>query len=160
VASLLLLDASGAFDNVSHARLLHNLRKRRIDERTVKWIASFLANRTTVISFDSFKSDVYRTATDIPQGSPLSPILYLCDDYGSAGLCSMQHLRFLKITTGYSLRSFCVNWQLPRYEKVPGLVIRPERGGRGVGRRRNYWRMRSEGMHELFSKLGFPKRYI
>jgi hypothetical protein len=99
----------------SESRLLHNLRKRRIDERTVKWIASFLANRTTVISFDSFESDVYRTATGIPQGSPLSPILYLCDDYGSAGLCSMQHLRFLKITTRYSLRSFCVNLQLPRY---------------------------------------------
>ena len=31
VASLLLLDISGAFDNVSHPRLLHNLRKRRID---------------------------------------------------------------------------------------------------------------------------------
>lgn len=29
VASLLLLDVSGAFDNVSRPRLLHNLRKRR-----------------------------------------------------------------------------------------------------------------------------------
>ena len=29
VASLLLLDVSGAFDNVSHPRLLHNLRKRK-----------------------------------------------------------------------------------------------------------------------------------
>ncbi|EFY94018.2 zinc knuckle [Metarhizium robertsii ARSEF 23] len=32
VASLLLLDVSGAFDNISHKRLLHNLRKRRIDD--------------------------------------------------------------------------------------------------------------------------------
>jgi len=30
VASLLMLDVSGAFDNVSHRRLLHNLKKRRI----------------------------------------------------------------------------------------------------------------------------------
>ena len=59
MASLLLLDVSGAFDNVSHARLLHNLRKRRIDERTVRWIASFLADRSTVISFDMFKLEVY-----------------------------------------------------------------------------------------------------
>lgn len=36
VASLLLLDVSGAFDNVSHPRLLHNLRKRRVDKKTVK----------------------------------------------------------------------------------------------------------------------------
>jgi retron-type reverse transcriptase len=59
VASLLLLDILGAFDNVSHARLLHNLRKRSIDERTVRWIDSFLTNRSTVISFDAFKSEVY-----------------------------------------------------------------------------------------------------
>lgn len=47
VASLLLLDVSGAFDNVSYVRLLHNLRKRKIDEKTVRWIASFLGNRHT-----------------------------------------------------------------------------------------------------------------
>jgi hypothetical protein len=41
VASLLLLDVAGAFDNVSHKRLLHNLRKRKVDENTVRWIASF-----------------------------------------------------------------------------------------------------------------------
>lgn len=35
VASVLFLDVSGAFDHVSHARLLHNLRKRRIDHDTV-----------------------------------------------------------------------------------------------------------------------------
>ena len=35
VASLLLLDVSGAFDNVSHIRLLHDLRKRRVDEKMV-----------------------------------------------------------------------------------------------------------------------------
>lgn len=66
MASLLLLDVSGAFDNVSHVRLLHNLRKRRIDKRTVRWIASFLADRSTVISFDAFRSEVYKTNTGIP----------------------------------------------------------------------------------------------
>lgn len=32
VASLLSIDVAGAFDTVSHQRLLHNLRKRRIPE--------------------------------------------------------------------------------------------------------------------------------
>jgi hypothetical protein len=54
VASLLLLDVSGAFDNVLHARLLYNLQKRRVDEKTVKWIASFLGDRHTRIAVDSF----------------------------------------------------------------------------------------------------------
>lgn len=77
VASLLLLDVSGAFDNVSHRRLLHNLRKRRIDEATVRWTASFLECRETEIHVDGFRSETYRLDTGIPQGSPLSPILYL-----------------------------------------------------------------------------------
>ncbi|KAI3545670.1 zinc knuckle [Colletotrichum abscissum] len=77
VASLLLLDVSGAFDNVSHRRLLHNLRKRRIDETTVRWVASFLGCRETEIHVDGFRSETYRLDTGIPQGSPLSPILYL-----------------------------------------------------------------------------------
>jgi ribonuclease HI len=77
VASLLLLDVSGAFDNVSHQRLLHNLRKRKVDERTVKWIASFLSARKTSIAIDGFRSREYEIQTGIPQGSPLSPILYL-----------------------------------------------------------------------------------
>jgi hypothetical protein len=38
IASLLLLDVSGAFDNASHPRLLHNLWKRRIDLKIVHWI--------------------------------------------------------------------------------------------------------------------------
>jgi len=38
VASLLLLDVSGAFDNVSHERLRHDLRTRRIDDQFVMWI--------------------------------------------------------------------------------------------------------------------------
>lgn len=98
VASLLLLDVSGAFDNILHARLLHNLRKRRIDERTVRWITSFLANRSTVISFDAFKSEVYHTTTSIPQGSPLSPILYL---YYNADLIETCNQESNTIATGY-----------------------------------------------------------
>jgi hypothetical protein len=77
VASLLLLDVSGAFDNVSHTRLLHDLRKRRVDEKTVRWISSFLSNRQTSIAIDGFQSTAYQINTGIPQGSPLSPILYL-----------------------------------------------------------------------------------
>ena len=77
VASLLLLDVSGAFDNVSHTRLLHDLRKRRVDEKTVTWIASFLSNRRTNIAIDGYRSTQYQINTGIPQGSPLSPILYL-----------------------------------------------------------------------------------
>lgn len=77
VASLLLLDVTGAFDNVSHARLIHNLRKRHIHPMIVGWIGSYLRERTTEIRLSEGTTDPIPANTGIPQGSPLSPILYL-----------------------------------------------------------------------------------
>lgn len=49
IASALLLDVIGAFDNVSKDRLLHNLRTKQIDTRIVAWINSFLTGRSTIL---------------------------------------------------------------------------------------------------------------
>lgn len=68
---------SGAFDNVSHKRLLHNLRKKRIDIQIVAWMKSFLINRITIIKTDEYISDKFDISTGIPQRLPLSSILYL-----------------------------------------------------------------------------------
>lgn len=48
VASLLMLDISGAYDHVSQHRLRHNLRKRHLNLQLVDLISSFLSDRTTV----------------------------------------------------------------------------------------------------------------
>jgi len=77
VASLLLLDVSGAFDNVSRPRLIHNLRKRRVNQTLVRWIDSFLSNRSTTLKLQEYTAPSAPIQTGIPQGSPLSPILYL-----------------------------------------------------------------------------------
>ena len=77
VASLLLLDVSGAFDNVCRPRLLHNLRKRRINETLVRWIESFLSDRSSTLKLQEYTAPAAPIQTGIPQGSPLSPILYL-----------------------------------------------------------------------------------
>ncbi|KAI3184976.1 hypothetical protein DTO027I6_9891 [Penicillium roqueforti] len=76
VVSLLMLDVSGAYDNVSHDRLLHNLKKRRLGH-FVPWVRAFLNNRSTRIRMPEGTSDRIPTPTGIPQGSPISPILYL-----------------------------------------------------------------------------------
>ena len=77
VTSVLYLDISSAFPSVNHRRLLHNLRKRRVPEPMVRWIAAFLRERRTQLTFDDFTSDPLLADCGIPQGSPLSPILYL-----------------------------------------------------------------------------------
>lgn len=77
IASLLLLDVAGAFDNVVHQRLLQNLRKRRVGEMLVQWIASFLTDRTTILKTGEYTTEQLHITSGIPQGSPLSAILYL-----------------------------------------------------------------------------------
>ena len=77
VASLLLLDVTGAFDNVSRLRLLHNLRKRRVDHRIIALIDSFLRDRSTILKLQEYTAPSIPIETGIPQGSPLSLILYL-----------------------------------------------------------------------------------
>ena len=77
VASILSLDVAGAFDHVSHPRLLHNLRSKGIPEYMVKWTESFLGGRSTSITIGNRTSEVFAIDTGIPQGSPISPILFL-----------------------------------------------------------------------------------
>lgn len=77
VASGLALDVSGAFDNVNHTRLIHDLRKRQVPGDIVGWIASFLSNRCTSIVLLEGNMGEFNVHTGIPQGSPLSPILFL-----------------------------------------------------------------------------------
>ena len=55
-ATLLLLNVTGAFDNVSQPRFLHNLCKRKIGGPMLKWISSFLQDRTTTLKLVDFTS--------------------------------------------------------------------------------------------------------
>src|SRR5438045_8036820 len=56
VASLLMLDVSGAFDNVSHERLLHNLKKCQITTQVLDWSKDLLKHRKTVIKLTELTS--------------------------------------------------------------------------------------------------------
>jgi hypothetical protein len=62
---------------VSHNRLLHNLKRRRVGGRWVNWVASFLSDRSAIRKLPQYNTESFKIATGIPQGSPLSPTLYL-----------------------------------------------------------------------------------
>ncbi|OQD70292.1 hypothetical protein PENANT_c265G00793, partial [Penicillium antarcticum] len=74
--SMLLLDIAGAYDNVSHERLLHDIGLLGLGE-LVPWIKAFLTDRSTRIRLPGHLSEAFPTKTGIPQGSPISPILFL-----------------------------------------------------------------------------------
>ena len=68
---------AGAFDHVSHERLTHNLRMRKIPIRLVNWVNSFLKDKQSTLSFDGKTSALRPVSAGISQGSPVSPILFL-----------------------------------------------------------------------------------
>jgi hypothetical protein len=79
---------TGAFDRVVPAQLLHNMRKRKILEWIVMWVSSFISKRTTTLRLSGYHPDAFLTKTGIPQGSPLSPYLFLYYDANLVDACN------------------------------------------------------------------------
>ena len=77
VASVLFLDVEGAFPNAVTARLIHNLKKRRVPKSIVKFVKQLLANRRTRLRFDDYTSETINIVNGIGQGDPLSMLLYI-----------------------------------------------------------------------------------
>jgi hypothetical protein len=73
-----LLDLSAAFDCVDHAILINRLQKVfGINDTALKWITSFLSDRSQQISFSGRLSAAVSLLFGVPQGSVLGPLLYL-----------------------------------------------------------------------------------
>lgn len=77
VTSILSMDIIGAFDKVDHMRLLDVLRKKGFPRWIVHWVKTLLDGRTAQLSFDGKTSADLPIAAGVPQGSPLSPILFI-----------------------------------------------------------------------------------
>ena len=71
------MNVAGAFNNVHHDRLIHNLRKRKIPGRITGWVRSFLKDRTTRLKFNNIISQIIHISTSISQESSISSILYI-----------------------------------------------------------------------------------
>src|SRR5437588_10068515 len=75
--STLWIDVKGAFDNVHKERLLQTMRKMKLDQKTVRWVESFLSEHSASLSFDKVSEKMSPIETGIRQGSRVSPILFL-----------------------------------------------------------------------------------
>jgi hypothetical protein len=88
VATMLSLDISGAFDTVNMTRLLDTLRKKRIPGWIVRWIRAFMSGRTTTLLFQGAETARCQLTAGLPQGSPLSPILFLLYNSELLDICN------------------------------------------------------------------------
>ena len=78
VTTSIFLDIQGGFDRVSKEKLLEMLEKLRLPRTLVTWVDSFLSNRSIQLAFDeSLMQQPTALLVGTPQGSPISPILFL-----------------------------------------------------------------------------------
>ena len=75
---IILYDLSVAFDTVSHDILLEKLKIYGFDDMALKWMKSYLQDRMQYVQVGEMKSKIRVTNVGTPQGSRLSPILFLC----------------------------------------------------------------------------------
>ena len=71
------LDISKTFDRVWHKVLLAKLPMFGLHHTFIKWISSFLSDRSIAIRFDGYLSNPHSINSGVPQGSVISPILFI-----------------------------------------------------------------------------------
>ena len=75
--STLFLDIKAGFDNISATKLRFLLLSKNIPSYMVDWVSSFLTGRNCTLVFQGAPNIPAPVSVGTPQGSPLSPLLFL-----------------------------------------------------------------------------------
>ena len=71
------LDISKVFDRVWQKGLLAKLPTFGVNQTLINWIGSLLSDRSTAVRVDGFLSNLHSINTGVPQGSVISPVLFI-----------------------------------------------------------------------------------
>ncbi|OAQ62538.1 endonuclease/reverse transcriptase [Purpureocillium lilacinum] len=77
VATLVTMDIQGAFDTVLRNRLILRLRQQGWPEHLARWAGSFMSDRSACVRYQDITTPSSPLQCGLPQGSPVSPILFL-----------------------------------------------------------------------------------
>jgi ribonuclease HI len=78
ILSLISFDVKGAYNGVCKERLIQRMKARGMPEKILRWTEAFCSDRTATIQINGQSSETRDLPqAGLPQGSPLSPILFL-----------------------------------------------------------------------------------
>jgi hypothetical protein len=77
ITGALFLDIKGAFPNVIRQQLIKRLIKLKIPGDIIRWINSFFTDRKVQLIIDGYTCSSKEVEAGLPQGSPISPILFV-----------------------------------------------------------------------------------
>ena len=70
-------DYEKAYDKVWRVGLLHKMQKMKLPARFIRFTRNFLSGRQTQVEVNGGRSKTFRLDEGLPQGSSISPILFL-----------------------------------------------------------------------------------
>ncbi|KAL5606455.1 uncharacterized protein BROUX77_003648 [Berkeleyomyces rouxiae] len=70
-------DIKGAFDAVKRRQMVRRLRQQGWPTKLIRWVESFLTGREVSLSIEGGEAVTGKVGGSLPQGSPVSPILYM-----------------------------------------------------------------------------------
>ena len=73
-----ILNFSKAFATVPHDKLLHKIDSYGIQGNTLRWLSSFLKDRTIKVVVEGEQSKSVTVESWVPQGTVLRPLMFLC----------------------------------------------------------------------------------
>ncbi|CAF4423479.1 unnamed protein product [Rotaria sp. Silwood2] len=149
-AAVILFDIKAAFDSVWHDGLIYKLNELRFPQYIMNYLMSFLQNRVAVIEIENNVSKPFNLKSGTPQGSPLSPLLYIIytadsmngiSDHTEHGLFADDTALWTSSNTTTSLNnrlqqsvdafeSWCKSWKLklqPTKTELIHFTVHPRR---------------------------------
>jgi hypothetical protein len=105
IAGAILMDVKEAFDHVARTRLTKRLEELKADPQLIRWTDNFMRDRKVSLIINGHETAMNPTKSGIPQGSPVSAILFAIyisgvfeeveDEIGAVGISFVDDLSYI-----------------------------------------------------------------